>query len=271
MDVLFGKLNNFGPKEIQDNQFFSLIILVAIVFVLSLLIYFAVKKQKADKAPNNGVLLVESLVTLSNDYADNLSENRLRKANPYFISLFIFLFFGHLISLLGFAPVGNSVSVIFAATAVTWISMVLLGFYHSKIKYLIKLLNPIEMAGNFSPLISLTFRLFGNITGGIVLFVLLNSTLDGLWKSIIKSSSEMAIAMNPIKMLITPILNLYLDIFVGAIQAFVFITLTISYWSQASEEEVKEKIKSKVKQAKEKLLQNENKELNGEPQVNLIQ
>ena len=77
--------------------------------------------------------------------------------------------------------------------------------------------------------------------------------------------------MNPIKMLITPILNLYLDIFVGAIQAFVFITLTISYWSQASEEEVKEKIKSKVKQAKEKLLQNENKELNGEPQVNLIQ
>jgi ATP synthase subunit a len=81
----------------------------------------------------------------------------------------------------------------------------------------------------------------------------------------------MAIAMNPIKMLITPILNLYLDIFVGAIQAFVFITLTISYWSQASEEEVKEKIKSKVKQAKEKLLQNENKELNGEPQVNLIQ
>ena len=81
----------------------------------------------------------------------------------------------------------------------------------------------------------------------------------------------MAIAMNPIKMLITPILNLYLDIFVGAIQAFVFITLTISYWSQASEEEVKEKIKSKVKHAKEKLLQNENKELNGEPQVNLIQ
>ncbi|GAA8717130.1 hypothetical protein oki361_24380 [Helicobacter pylori] len=81
----------------------------------------------------------------------------------------------------------------------------------------------------------------------------------------------MAIAMNPIKMLITPILNLYLDIFVGAIQAFVFITLTISYWSQASEEEVKEKIKSKVKQAKEKLLQNENKELNGKQQVNLIQ
>ena len=81
----------------------------------------------------------------------------------------------------------------------------------------------------------------------------------------------MAIAMNPIKMLITPILNLYLDIFVGAIQAFVFITLTISYWSQASEEEVKEKIKSKVKQVKEKLLQNENNELNGEPQVNLIQ
>gem|GEM_PF-6472709 len=40
------------------------------------------------------------------------------------------------------------------------------------------LLNPIEIAGNISPLISLTFRLFGNIIGGIVLITLLHISLD---------------------------------------------------------------------------------------------
>jgi len=57
-------------------------------------------------------------------------------------------------------------------------------------------------------------------------------------------------------MLITPFMNLYLDIFVGAIQAFVFMTLTISYWSQVSEVEVKEKVKDKVEELKENLLKN---------------
>ena len=119
------------------------------------------------------------------------------------------------------------------------------------------LLNPIEIAGNISPLISLTFRLFGNIIGGIVLITLLHISLDKIWIKIIKvSEGSPASIINPISMLITPFMNLYLDIFVGAIQAFVFMTLTISYWSQVSEVEVKEKVKDKVEELKENLLKN---------------
>lgn len=257
MDRFFGKLNWFGPKEITENHIFSLVFLVIITFILCILIYVAIKKQKIDKAPSTSVIMVEGLITMGDNYASDLSDHRLDKANPYFISLFCFLFFGHIISLFGLVPIGSSLSVVFAATAATWFTTIGIGFAYQKIKYLFTLLNPIEIAGNISPLISLTFRLFGNIIGGIVLITLLHISLDKIWIKIIKvSENSPASIINPISMLITPFMNLYLDIFVGAIQAFVFMTLTISYWSQVSEVEVKEKVKDKVEELKENLLKN---------------
>ena len=259
MDKFLGKLNWFGPKEITENHIFSLISLIIIMFILCILIFIAIKKQKIDKAPSTTIIMVEGLIVMGDNYSSDLSDHRLDKANPYFISLFAFLFFGHIISLFGFAPIGSSLSVVFAATAATWFATIGIGFAYQKIKYLFNLLNPIQIAGNVSPLISLTFRLFGNIIGGIVLITLLHISLDKIWIKIIKvPEGSPAATLNPISMLITPFMNLYLDIFVGAIQAFVFMTLTISYWSQVSEVEVKEKVKDKVEQLKESLLKNNN-------------
>ena len=228
MDKFFDKkvFNSCGPLDkLTNNLVASLTFLIIITFILCILIYVAVKRQKPNKAPSTGVLLVEGLITMGDNYSSNLAENKFDKANPYFISLFCFLFFGHLIA-------------------------------YKKIRQLISLINPIEMAGNFSPLISLTFRLFGNIIGGIVLITLLHHALDSLWAKMIKASSteSPAVILNPIKMLITPFFNAYLDVFVGAIQAFVFMTLTISYWSQSVEKEVKEKAKKQTKNVKKELL-----------------
>lgn len=259
MDKFFDKkvFNSWGPLDkLTNNLVASLTFLIIITFILCILIYVAVKRQKPNKAPSTGVLLVEGLITMGDNYSSNLAENKFDKANPYFISLFCFLFFGHLISLFGFAPMGSNLSVVFAATCVTWLVTLGLGFAYKKIRQLISLINPIEMAGNFSPLISLTFRLFGNIIGGIVLITLLHHALDSLWAKMIKASSteSPAVILNPIKMLITPFFNAYLDVFVGAIQAFVFMTLTISYWSQSVEKEVKEKVKKQTKKVKKELL-----------------
>ncbi|AWX69664.1 F0F1 ATP synthase subunit A [[Mycoplasma] anseris] len=249
MDRIIGNVSSFGPKELTKNHIFTLSILVIIVFVLSILIYIAVKRQKVDKAPSYALILVESAIMSSDNYANDLHETRLQKANPYFISIFIFMFFGNLLSLFGLEPVGSSLSVVLAATMVTWLTTFGLGFVYQKIKFLFKLLNPLEIAGNFSPLISLTFRMFGNIVGGVVLITLFHAFLDSIWIKIIKVSSENpAAVLNPAGMIFTPLLNLYFDIFAGAIQAFVFMTLTISYWSQSSEVDIKEKHKKKIKE-----------------------
>ena len=255
MDKFFDKkvFNSWGPLDkLTNNLVASLTFLIIITFILCILIYVAVKRQKPNKAPSTGVLLVEELITMGDNYSSNLAENKFDKANPYFISLFCFLFFGHLISLFGFAPMGSNLSVVFAATCVTWLVTLGLGFAYKKIRQLI----------------SLTFRLFGNIIGGIVLITLLHHALDSLWAKMIKASSteSPAVILNPIKMLITPFFNAYLDVFVGAIQAFVFMTLTISYWSQSVEKEVKEKVKKQTKKVKKELL---NQQTNYEIQNNV--
>ncbi|MDC8911494.1 F0F1 ATP synthase subunit A [Metamycoplasma hyosynoviae] len=262
MDIFFEKIffNSLGNSKINENHIISLSFLIIVTFILSILIYVAVKNQKAEKAPSNAIIMIESLIVTSDEYVDDLSEHKLQKATPYFISLFSFLFLGHLVSLFGFAPMASNISVVLAATAVTWIVTMSLGFIYKKIRFLISLINPIELTGNFTPIISLTFRLFGNIIGGVVLIMLLHFALDAVWVKMIKVSftETPQRILNPIKVLITPLFNAYLDVFVGAIQAFIFMTLTISYWSQNAEKEIWNKEKNKTEKIKEKLVQANN-------------
>ncbi|ACF07004.1 F0F1 ATP synthase subunit A [Metamycoplasma arthritidis] len=258
MDKLIGNPHWLGPSEVNENVIFTMIALVVITFILAILIFVAIKRQKVEKAPGAAVLLVEQLITKGDDYASDLHEHRLDKANPYFISIFVFLLFGNLLSLFGFAPIGSALSAVLAASAVTWIVTFGLNVIYHKIIFLLKLLNPLELAGNVTPLISLTFRMFGNIIGGVVLITLFHAFLNSIWIKIINVSAESAAAViNPFGILLTPIFNLYFDLFAGAIQAFVFMTLTISYWSEASEVDVKEKHREKISEWQDEIVAKE--------------
>lgn len=255
MDKLIGNPHWFGPSEINENVIFTMIALVVITFILAILIYIAVRRQKAQKAPNGAILLLEQLIVKSDAYATDLHEHRLDKANPYFISIFVFLLFGNLLSLFGFAPIGSALSAVLAASAITWVVTFGLNVIYHKFIFLLKLLNPLELAGNITPLISLTFRMFGNIIGGVVLITLFHAFLNSIWIKIINVSANSALAViNPFGILLTPIFNLYFDLFAGAIQAFVFMTLTISYWSEASEADVKEKHRKKIEEWQDELV-----------------
>ena len=91
MDKFFDKkvFNSWGPLDkLTNNLVASLTFLIIITFILCILIYVAVKRQKPNKAPSTGVLLVEGLITMGDNYSSNLAENKFDKANPYFISLF---------------------------------------------------------------------------------------------------------------------------------------------------------------------------------------
>ncbi|AZZ65620.1 F0F1 ATP synthase subunit A [Metamycoplasma phocicerebrale] len=256
MDKLL-KINWFGSSEINSNQIFSMIALVFIVLILSVLIYVAVKRQKANKAPNAAILLVETAVIGGDNFFSETHESKFDKANPYLISLFVFIFFGNILSLIGFAPIGTSLSAILAATVVTWLGTAGVGIAYNKIKYVIKLLNPLEFASNYSPIISMTFRVYGNIIGGVVLFFLTSIFLNNIWAKIIGVEiTSAASTFNPFGVLVLPAFNLYFDLFGGAIQGFVFVVLTISYWSQAAEVNIKEKHKKKIRDWKKKIIEN---------------
>ncbi|TPE58102.1 F0F1 ATP synthase subunit A [[Mycoplasma] falconis] len=244
----------------NDNHIITMIAMVVLVFILSILIYAAVKRQKADKAPSAGILMVETMIMGADSFASETHSNRFDKANPYLISLFTFFLLGNMISMLGFVPIGSSLAAIFAATAITWFTTIGIGIAYNKFKYLLKLINPLEIAGTVSPLISLTFRMYGNIIGGLVLITLFGLFLDNIWAGWIGATlGSPASQLNPLGALLLPGFNLYFDIFDSLIQAFVFMILTMSYWFQASEVDAKEKHKEKIKEWKKEVLKNKNK------------
>lgn len=252
-----GPVNPGEVSSFNDNQLFTLIILVALIFIISILIFVAIKRQKVDKAPNTVVLMVESIIKNSDEFISETHGNKFDKMNPYFISLFAFLILGNMLSLVGLAPIGTGLSAIFAATVISWLGTHIIGFIYKKFKYLFKILNPLEASSNFSPLISLTFRMYGNILGGVVLVALVSLFLNNIWTKIIGANLESPSAeLNPIGLLILPAFNLYFDIFDSFIQAFVFMILTISYWTQSAEEDIKEKHKDKIKEWKQEILKN---------------
>lgn len=45
-----GPVNPGEVSSFNDNQLFTLIILVALIFIISILIFVAIKRQKVDKA-----------------------------------------------------------------------------------------------------------------------------------------------------------------------------------------------------------------------------
>ncbi|TNK90607.1 F0F1 ATP synthase subunit A, partial [Mycoplasmopsis pullorum] len=107
--------------------------------------------------------------------------------------------------------------------------------------------NPIDFIGQFSPLISISFRIFGNIIGGSTIMYLIYYLLGYVWQITFHTSTPFHF-FAPV---ITPLLHLYFDVFGAFIQAYVFTILTIIYWINEVEEETpkakKTNKKSKIK------------------------
>ncbi len=68
---------------------------------------------------------------------------------------------------------------------------------------------PLNIIGELAKVISISFRLFGNIMGGAIIIIVVSYLVYGI--------------------LLPPLLNLFFGLFVGTVQAFVFTMLTLVY------------------------------------------
>jgi len=86
---------------------------------------------------------------------------------------------------------------------------------------------PLEVLGKLATIVSLSFRLFGNIFGGSIVGTMWAQALSG---SIIAQTLGILLGINFIIMI-------FFGLFEGLIQAFVFSILTLTYLSMATREE----------------------------------
>lgn len=78
-------------------------------------------------------------------------------------------------------------------------------------------LTPLNIIGELANPVSLSFRLFGNILGGTIIMALIYNLPLGYY-------------------IVTPALHGYFDIFAGALQAFIFVMLSMTFVSTAMDD-----------------------------------
>ncbi|CAT05346.1 F0F1 ATP synthase subunit A [Mesomycoplasma conjunctivae] len=218
----------------RQPQLFTMLILVILVTIVSIIIYFKIKKSKVDEAPSATVMLVESYFLFLDDTVESSGEGYVNKAKPYFFSLFIYFVFGNLLTLFGLEPISASTSVTLSLGFVSWVGTFVVGFIYGKFRYLFSfIINPFKWIGSPGPLISISFRMYGNIIAGSVMTLMIYYGVQNIYQSFLVGT--IGNFNLPVIVLLPPFL-VYFDIIDSLIQSFIFVVLNISYWGMEVEE-----------------------------------
>ncbi|MDR2495290.1 MAG: F0F1 ATP synthase subunit A [Spirochaetaceae bacterium] len=187
--------------------------------------------------PRGPQVFLETLVTFLNTFSDRYFGKRAKTYGPYIGSVFLFILFANMIP--AFSPLSIAAFGIeppfslkpptrdinlTAALAALSIMLVLVGGLRARglAGWARNLFKPTPMMLPFNLLeyvirpLSLCLRLFGNILGGFIIMLLVESAL-------------------PVPLLIPAALSVYFDFFDGLIQAVVFSFLTTLFISEAVE------------------------------------
>lgn len=90
-------------------------------------------------------------------------------------------------------------------------------------------MNPLDLFGKLPLLISLSFRLFGNMLGGSIITFLIYYATYKLQATIFNINLNYQEFPNLLSIVIMPVFRVYFDVFDGLLQAFIFVILTINY------------------------------------------
>lgn len=187
--------------------------------IMGLVLWLTRKREDVPTgAQNFAELLVESIQGL---VKQTMGENRLNFA-PYMGTLLIFIAFANLSGLFGLRPPTADVNTTLALALMTFFTIHVGGTISKGAGYFkgflepFPLLLPLNIIGELATPISLSFRLFGNIVGGMIIMSLLYGALGFF-------------AFIPIP----AVLHVYFDLFAGLLQSFIFTMLTMVFVSMA--------------------------------------
>ena len=223
-------IDDWNLTSTAMNVIFVTIVLVVFFIVVGITI------RKADPSkPSRGFLLVLELIFtgITKSAKDQIGELAPR-FEPYIITVGSYLILANLLGLVGLKPPTIDINVTFALATLTLVYIMVSGVVAKGIRRYLKdvYIGPasaapvvikqfiifITIISELSKMVSLSFRLFGNVVSGALLLFLF-------------------VTMLPIWTLpILPALNVYFDIFTGLIQAMIFCILMMMWLRTAAQD-----------------------------------
>lgn len=220
-----------GPRVIFSigSINFTETILFAWIVCAILIIFALVSTRNMQKVPTGSQAAAELIVESIYKMVSGAMGKENERFAPYMGTLIMFLVLSNALGLLEQRPVTADVNVTFALAGVTFIMIHYNSIRSRGIKGYLKHMSdpypfmlPINVVGEIAFPISLSFRLFGNITGGMIIMTLLYEALGGL-------TASMGIPIPFLQIGIPLPAHFFFDMFEAALQAFIFTMLTMVF------------------------------------------
>ena len=217
--------------EVQPTVFY-IIAIVLIIAVIIILINRKLVKFDPLSQPKGIVLLVMMAAEAVDKMVKEKTDDKAAKfLTPYIITVVVYIFLSNIAGLLSFESPTANYSVTLTLAVIT---CVLIEYYAIKYNgfknYLKSLAEPMapfiimNLISKASTLLSLSLRLFGNIIAGTVLMGVIYQLFEK-----VSSLIPLFSGFNIFGVLVAPALHFYFDLFSGAMQAYIFIILTLSF------------------------------------------
>jgi len=188
--------------------------------VMGILILFAVvATRRISILPGPYQTIAELMVDAFQGLVHDALDEGNRHYFPLIITLFLFLWLSNMLGVIPFlseptkdlnTPLAYGILGFFIAH---YAGIKTKGFkaYASEYFQPMFFMAPLNIIGELSKVVSISFRLFGNIMGGSIIILVVSHLVYNL--------------------VLPPLLNAFFGLFVGTIQAFVFTMLTLVYIS----------------------------------------
>ncbi|MDD6302811.1 MAG: F0F1 ATP synthase subunit A [Bacillales bacterium] len=203
----------------------SLVIMV-IILIFSLIVFIKAKRTNPLEKPHGIMLIAEYFVEfIDNLVATNMGPQFKKIGGAVFGFICPYLFLAMIAGLFG---VPSPITMLYMPLSLGIISFLLIhavSAYYTHWKYFQRYIDPfpvmlpINLLSMWAPLLSLTFRLFGNAIAGYVIMNLFYWAFENIF------TFAGGLTFAPI---ITPIFHAYFDVFSGFIQTTVFTLLSMA-------------------------------------------
>ena len=199
--------------------------------IMGLLIVFAIvvrimmsnfKEVPTSKFQN----IIETLIEAFDNFIRQAAGEKLLFLGNWFFMVFSFVLVSNLSGIVGLRPPTADWATTFALAMATFILIQAMGIKFRGRKYIKSFFEPffiffpLNLIGELARPISLSFRLFGNILAGMILMSLLYN-----------------LAPIYVRFVIPAALHAYFDLFVGALQAYIFCVLGLAFIGGAASAE----------------------------------
>ncbi|OOO00230.1 MAG: ATP synthase F0 subunit A [Epulopiscium sp. Nele67-Bin004] len=198
-----------------------------VIIILTLFGLYVNGKVKNFKTVPDTTLqvLIEALVDGFEAFTMSTMGEKNRDFAMFYGPMFLFILLSNLTGLIGLRPPTADIATTFALSLTTFFMINWFGIkskgvggYYKELLEPIPALLPLNIIGELSNPVSLSFRLFGNILGGTIIMGLYYAMMPWIAKIGIPS-----------------VLHGYFDVFAGSLQTLIFVMLSMTFVSSAME------------------------------------